>query len=438
MFVGCLAPCGFVRSARSRRAALVTAAGLLLACAPAVGSDPGRADAAAPVATAPAEGGPVAAAASSPAARAAVATGAPAADLGEPAISRAAEAGLQRMRVQAPPSAADAAATGAAPEPSAAEAGADPSRRLPAIQRATANDEPLGPRRVSLPAGDGIGLAGQAWAMPIGHASVLIRVNGFTVLVDPNFLRRGERARVFAGFGWARRDDPALDVQSLPRIDLVLLTRLSEDHFDRTVRRHLPRNTPIVAPAAVRAELVAMGFSSVHGLAATRVMRFDKGEAWMRIAATPTRPTGPPIVRAMLAESTGSLLQFGRGDDPPDLQVWLSGGTRFDERLADALAPTVSGVDLALVQVAAPSVLPLARRAMHEIDATRLAERLKPRRAVLLPLDDHGGGSRAPRAFAQIASASTVGAAALPVYVPRGTVVHLERPQRLAAAGALR
>jgi L-ascorbate metabolism protein UlaG (beta-lactamase superfamily) len=400
MSVGNLALSGSVRPARSRPAALVTCATLLLACAPA--------------------------------------TSAPAADLGEPAISRAAEAGLQRMRVQAPSTAADAAATRAATDPSAAEATSDASRRLPAIPRATATDEPLGPRSVSLPAGDAGGLAGQAWAMPIGHASVLIRVNGFTVLVDPNFLRRGERARVFAGFGWARRDDPALDIQSLPRIDLVLLTRLSEDHFDRTVRRHLPRSTPIVAPASVRAELVAMGFSSVHGLAPTRALRFDKGEAWMRIATTPTRPTGPPIVGAMLAESTGSLLQFGRGDDPPDLQVWLSGGTRFDERLADALAATVSGVDLALVQVATPSVLPLPRRAMHENDATRLAERLKPRRAVLLPLDDHGAGSRAPRAVPQIASASAVGGVAAPVRVPRGSLVHLERPQRLAAAGALR
>ena len=140
----------------------------------------------------------------------------------------------------------------------------------------------------------------------------------------------------------------------------------------------------------------------------------------------------------MVAESTGSLLQFGRGDDPPDLQVWLSGGTRFDERLADALAATVSGVDLALVQVATPSVLPLPRRAMHENDATLLAERLKPRRAVLLPLDDHGAGSRAPRAVQQIASASAVGGVAAPVRVPRGSLVRLERPQRLAAAGALR
>lgn len=434
MSVVSLAPSGPVRSVRSRPAALVAAAGLLLACPPAAAADSDRAVAAAPAAPVLSDAGPVAAAAGPRVDALPGSTSTPTVDPGEPAISRASEAGLQRMRVQSPATAADAPPTGAAPDPSAA----DPSRRATAIPRATSSTEPLGPRRVSLPGGDGAGLAGQAWAMPIGHASVLIRVNGFTVLADPNFLRRGERARVFAGFGWPRRDDPALDFQALPRIDVVLLTRLSEDHFDRTVRRRLPRNTPIVAPASVRAELVAMGFSSVHGLSENRSLRFDKGGAWMRVTATPTRPTGPSIVDAMLPDSTGSLLQFGRGDDPPDLQVWLSGGTRFDERLAAALAPTVSGVDLALLQVAPPSALPLARRTMDEEDALRLGERLKPRRAVLLPVDDHGGESRVPRALPQIASASAMGGAAAPVRVPRGTLVHLERPQRLAAAGTLR
>ena len=433
-----------VRPARLRRVAVGFAASVSLSLlAPVAGADgvgvpPGSAAGVASGASASETPPPAAAARPDEA----VATAAPpAADQGEPAISRASEAGLQRMRVQFAQTVQPALPSADAVDPRALAAPSDPdaARRPVAISRATAATEPLGPRRVSLPVGEAPRLAGQAWAMPLGHASVLLRVNGFTVLADPNFLRRGEHARLFAGIAWPRRDDPALEFAALPRIDLVLLTSVSEDRFDRTVRRMLPRNIPIVAPLSSRGDLVAMGFSSVHGLSDGRTLRFYKGSSWMSVTATPTRP-GPPLLGALLPESQGSLLQFGRGDDAPDLQVWLSGATRIDEELADAIAGRAAGVDLALLQVGGRPGLPLLRASMDDDDAQRLAERLKPRRAVVLAVDDHDRGARVARPAPQVASSSASGAraAASASRVPRGMVVHLDRPPRLAAATAMR
>lgn len=353
-------------------------------------------------------------------------------DAGEPAVARAAEAGLQRMRVQFSQSTQPAIVAPAEIDPRTGAPVDTASSRATPLPRAGAATGSSATRSVPLPDADIGRIADQAWAMPLGHASVLLRVNGFTVLTDPNFLRRGERARLFAGIGWPRRDDPAADLATLPAIDLVLVTSLREDRFDRTVRRHLPRNVPIVAPASARAALASWGFSQVYALSEDRPLRFDKGGAWLRVQGTPTRP-GPPLVSALLPDALGGLLAFGHGDRV-DRTVWLSGGTRANDAFADTLRARVGGVDLALIEIGADATPAWTRTTMDGAAAGRLRARIEPRQAAVLVVDDHDRGPRRADDPAPVASASTAPVTLLPL--PRGAVLHLDRPARLAAAGA--
>ena len=71
----------------------------------------------------------------------------------------------------------------------------------------------------------------------IGTATTLIRYAGFTVLTDPTFLHRGERAYLGKGLWTTRATDPAIDIGELPDLDLVVLSHLHGDHFDRVARR---------------------------------------------------------------------------------------------------------------------------------------------------------------------------------------------------------
>jgi hypothetical protein len=127
--------------------------------------------------------------------------------------------------------------------------------------------------------------------MSLGHSTLPIRAAGFTVLTDPGFLRRGEPARLGLGQVTTRRADPAIDLDALPPIDLIVLSRLREDHIDRIARRRLPRDVPIVAPPEARASRVALGFSSVPALPAWGMLSVGRADGWLRITATPARPT---------------------------------------------------------------------------------------------------------------------------------------------------
>ncbi|MEV1332814.1 MBL fold metallo-hydrolase [Micromonospora costi] len=75
----------------------------------------------------------------------------------------------------------------------------------------------------------------------IGTATTVLRIGGFTLLTDPNFLHRGQRAYLGKGMWSRRRTDPALSIAQLPALDAVVLSHLHGDHFDRVARRGLDR-----------------------------------------------------------------------------------------------------------------------------------------------------------------------------------------------------
>lgn len=105
-----------------------------------------------------------------------------------------------------------------------------------------------------------------AW---LGHSTVLIKIDGITILTDPIL---GDRC----GFGWAgvtvgfkRYVAPALrHVSDFPRIDVILLSHAHFDHFDRpTLRKFENRGTTVVTSVRTSDLLRPSRYRAVHELA---------------------------------------------------------------------------------------------------------------------------------------------------------------------------
>jgi L-ascorbate metabolism protein UlaG (beta-lactamase superfamily) len=104
-----------------------------------------------------------------------------------------------------------------------------------------------------------------AW---LGHSTVLLRIDGFTIITDPIFSSRaGVRVGPFT-LGVKRLVAPALGVRQIPEVDLVLLSHAHMDHFDLRSLRRLEGHRTVVVTAARTSDLLrARRYREVHELA---------------------------------------------------------------------------------------------------------------------------------------------------------------------------
>jgi hypothetical protein len=75
-----------------------------------------------------------------------------------------------------------------------------------------------------------------AW---LGHATVLLKVDGMFILTDPVFSDRVGLSLGPLTLGLKRLTAPALSVAAIPRPDLILLSHAHMDHFDLPTLRAL-------------------------------------------------------------------------------------------------------------------------------------------------------------------------------------------------------
>jgi L-ascorbate metabolism protein UlaG (beta-lactamase superfamily) len=92
-----------------------------------------------------------------------------------------------------------------------------------------------------------------AW---LGHATVLLKLDGFTILTDPVLFNRvGLDLRLFT-VGIKRLIAQPLDTGRLPKIDLVLLSHAHMDHFDLPSLRTLENKATSVVTAWATTDLL--------------------------------------------------------------------------------------------------------------------------------------------------------------------------------------
>jgi len=221
----------------------------------------------------------------------------------------------------------------------------------------------------------------------IGTATVLIRFQGFTILTDPNFLHKGDHVHLGYGLKSKRLTDPAIALADLPPIDLVVLSHLHGDHFDQLVQEKLARNTPIVTTKEGGEGLKRMGFKRVFGLSVWDRLEVSKGEARLRLTATPGRH-GPAGVAALLPRVMGSVLDFGASPDAPDYRMYITGDTLVYDQI-QGIADRFPGIDLALLHLGGTRILGVVKVTMDGKDGVRMLQIVRPRKAVPIHFNDY-------------------------------------------------
>jgi L-ascorbate metabolism protein UlaG (beta-lactamase superfamily) len=161
--------------------------------------------------------------------------------------------------------------------------------------------------------------------MYVGHATVLIVMDGVRVLTDP--LLRSRVAHL--------RRVGKVNASALQDIDAVLISHLHYDHLDVPSLRRLGRDVPLVAPRGAGTFLEKKGFRSVTELAVDEELRLGA----VAVRGTPAVHDAGRLPFGTRAEAMGHVIAGTRS-------VFFAGDTDLFEGLA-SLAP----VDVALVPI---------------------------------------------------------------------------------------
>jgi len=225
----------------------------------------------------------------------------------------------------------------------------------------------------------------------LGTATTLLRYGGFTLLTDPNFLHRGQRAYLGKGLVAKRLTEPAMRVEDLPPLDAVVLSHLHGDHFDRVARRGLAEDTLILTNRSAARRLRMWGFANAVALDTwqSHELRSAAGDV-LTVTATPGRHARGPA-QALLPQVMGSVLEFAPAADPA-MQVYVTGDTLVVDDLRE-IPLRYPCLDLGLWHLGGtriPGVLGLGMLVtMDARQGADLLELVHPARTVPIHYDDY-------------------------------------------------
>ncbi|TKV61019.1 MBL fold metallo-hydrolase [Nakamurella flava] len=177
----------------------------------------------------------------------------------------------------------------------------------------------------------------------IGNATLLIRWGELTLLTDPNFLHRGQRAYLGYGLTSKRLTEPALSIAELPTLDGIVLSHLHGDHWDRVAHRGLDRDLPVLITPHASRRLQWRGFPRATGLRTWTSHTLTGGTSRVRITALPGQHSPGPL-RRLLPPVMGSMLEFDtlaeRGSPaaitaPAPVRLYVSGDTLVIDELSE-------------------------------------------------------------------------------------------------------
>lgn len=130
-------------------------------------------------------------------------------------------------------------------------------------------------------------------------------------MTDPDFLHKGDHVHLGPGITAERLTNPAIELEALPQIDVIILSHFHEDHFDKLVQNSpVLKGVPIVTTSQAAEELSKLGFLSSFALDRWETALIAKGDAKLLVTATPAQHAPTGLLEFVLPETMGSLVRF--------------------------------------------------------------------------------------------------------------------------------
>ena len=238
----------------------------------------------------------------------------------------------------------------------------------------------------------------------IGNATVLIKCAGFTILTDPTFIHMHEKVPLGYGLETTRLTNPAMEINQLPPLDLVLLSHFHGDHFDQVAIRELDKLLPIVSNSHAVDELSIRGFTNTKKLDTWENITFTKkdnnnNDIELQITATPGRH-GPFPVAMFLPKVMGSILDFkikgSRNDSNSNnnshngnqvFRIYITGDTMVFDDIKE-IPKRYPDIDLALLHLGGTTIMGILLT-MDAKEGLEMFKIINPKKVIPIHYNDY-------------------------------------------------
>jgi len=179
----------------------------------------------------------------------------------------------------------------------------------------------------------------------LGHATVLLRINGLYLLTDPVL---SQRASPLSFAGPERKTPSPIHINELHQLDAVLISHNHYDHLDRSTIRQIVRrfpNTQFFVPLGLKQWFTRRGIRDVTEL-----------DWWQSITLQGMTFTAVPAQHWSMRSfwDRNRSLWCGWIIESSHLRIWFSGDTGYTAGLAD-IALFRGPLDAALIPIGAYS-----------------------------------------------------------------------------------
>ena len=252
----------------------------------------------------------------------------------------------------------------------------------------------------------------------VGTATTVMTLGPFTLLTDPNFLRRGQRAYLGRGLWTKRLTDPAMGIAQLPPLDAVVLSHLHGDHWDRVARQQLSKSVPLLTTRHAARRLGPRGFPA-DGMDTWEQRELRKDGQELRVIAVPAVHARGVLGR-LLPPVMGSVIEH-HVDGRLARRIYVSGDTLTGDHV-DAIAERFPDIDAAVVHLGGTRVL-TSTVTMDAAQGVDFLKRITATTAIPIHYDDYRIFRSSLSEF--LAEADAAGLAGQVTEVRRGTTVEL-------------
>ncbi len=177
----------------------------------------------------------------------------------------------------------------------------------------------------------------------IGHATILIQYKGINILTDPMF---SSRASPVGFAGPQRHNSPALEINSLPNIDYIVISHSHYDHLDLNSVKQIRSGAQWLVPLGLKDWFTKAGVDAKH------VLEFDWWDnAQFGIVTITSTPAQHWSSRSLWDRNkslwTSWVIQIG------NQTIWYSGDTGYNPYQFKEIGKKFQEIDLALISIGA-------------------------------------------------------------------------------------